>query len=231
VINLPARSDRRSEVDVQLQRAGVSLSDSAVTLFEAIRPADAGPFPSIGARGCFMSHLEVLRDADSKKCKNILILEDDANFAKGISAQLELLKGSLEELNWMLYYGGALNEFSGARASSKLWEVEKTSPLSGSHCIAVNREILPKIVRYLDAMLGRPAGSPEGGPMHIDGAYSWFRKDNPIARTFISVPALSFQRSSATDIHDRKWIDKQPFIGELARGVRRMKNNFMGWYR
>lgn len=48
----------------------------------ACRPHDAGGFPSIGSRGCFLSHLAVLEDASAKGFERILIVEDDVDFLK-----------------------------------------------------------------------------------------------------------------------------------------------------
>lgn len=82
VINLPYRADRRSEMAHQLVRVGLSFDDPQVVLFPAVRPTEPGALPSIGARGCFLSHLGVLRDALKKGARQILVLEDDANFTR-----------------------------------------------------------------------------------------------------------------------------------------------------
>ena len=58
VINLPYRTDRRSEMQRELSRIGWNAQ-----FFPAIRPASAGSFSSIGAHGCFLSHLAVLKAA------------------------------------------------------------------------------------------------------------------------------------------------------------------------
>jgi len=60
--------------------------------------------------------------------------------------------------------------------------------------------------------------------MHVDGAYSWFRKDHPELTTLITVPELAFQRSSATDVHARRWYDRWFFVGLIVAMVRRCRN-------
>src|SRR5690606_31802208 len=80
VINLAYRADRRLEMSAELARLGLSFDDPKVTLFAAVRPEDAGEFPSVGARGCFMSHLGILHSALALGLRSILILEDDADF-------------------------------------------------------------------------------------------------------------------------------------------------------
>jgi hypothetical protein len=71
VINLPARTDRKREMEEQLARIGLSFAHPRVSLFAAIRPHEPGGFDTIGARGCFSSHLEVLRDAHRRGLNRI----------------------------------------------------------------------------------------------------------------------------------------------------------------
>jgi glycosyl transferase, family 25 len=59
-INLPYRKDRRSMIVEELKKAGIPLVPNKAEIFSAIRPDNAGEFPSIGARGCFESHLAIL---------------------------------------------------------------------------------------------------------------------------------------------------------------------------
>ncbi len=56
------------------------------------------------------------------------------------------------------------------------------------------------MVDYLEAMLQRPKGSPDGGPMHVDGAYSWFRRAHPEVAAYVCTPSVAQQRSSRSDI-------------------------------
>src|SRR4051794_24805493 len=75
IINLVDRADRRREMAQQLQRLGGMPPNTS--FFEAHRPASTGEFPSVGARGCFESHLAVLRAARSGAAETLLLLEDD----------------------------------------------------------------------------------------------------------------------------------------------------------
>ena len=61
IINLIDRPDRRKEMSSQLARIGALSAN--VRFFDAQRPPDRGEFPSLGARGCFESHLSILRSA------------------------------------------------------------------------------------------------------------------------------------------------------------------------
>lgn len=224
VINLPTRADRRYEIDKQLKRIGLSLKHEKVFLFPAVRPDAPGGFPSIGARGCFMSHLGVLRMAQSSGMRNILILEDDCDFSKNVSTLMPCLVDALQQIEWGLFYGGALNSYESQPLKCSLRKIAPTSALMGSHSIAMRGDTIRKIAAYFEAMLRRPPGSAEGGPMHVDGAYSWFRKDHPELATLIAEPALAFQRYSTTDIHQKSWFDRWPVVAQLAVMARKLRN-------
>lgn len=61
IINLPSRPDRRRAVLADLAGASLAADDPRLRVFPGIRPADAGNFPSLGARGCYLSHLGIWR--------------------------------------------------------------------------------------------------------------------------------------------------------------------------
>ena len=106
IINLASREDRRREMRAQLESIGIGIPYSDVEFFEATRPDSPGEFPSIGARGCFYSHLGVLRDAQENKYSSILILEDDLNFSKDCLNRCVDIFHDLQEHSWGFFYGG-----------------------------------------------------------------------------------------------------------------------------
>jgi hypothetical protein len=78
-------------------------------------------------------------------------------------------------------------------------------------------------VPYLEAMQARPAGDAAGGPMHVDGAYFWFRRAHPHVRAVLATRVLGYQRPSRTDVHAPRWFDRLPGLHravELVRGAR-----------
>ena len=79
VINLSTRPDRRKEAEKELARI-----DWRAEFFSAERPIDALGFPSIGARGCFESHLSVLK-LGLAQGEHLAILEDDLNFSRSFA--------------------------------------------------------------------------------------------------------------------------------------------------
>jgi glycosyl transferase family 25 len=223
VVNLASRADRRAEMAEQFRRIGMSMTSPAIRLFAAVRPDDAGSFPSVGARGCFLSHLGVLRDAISAGVERVLIVEDDLNFVDDFASRsAEILPGVVAP-ECAIFYGGYEIEADRIRGRG-LVEIDPTLAVRTTHFIGLQGAAIADAARYLETMLERPAGHPEGGPMHVDGAYSWFRKEHPHYRTWIAVPELGYQRASRTDIHDLRWFDRVPGARELVAALRKVRN-------
>ncbi|MBU0824716.1 MAG: glycosyltransferase family 25 protein [Alphaproteobacteria bacterium] len=226
IVNLPHRVDRKTEIGIQLGRLGLDWSSKGVHIFRAKQPADAGDFPSIGARGCFLSHLTILQEAVEKCNEKILIIEDDLDFCKDAVSRLDTVLRKLEETDWSVFYGGYenLNTSNGCRVSEDLLLVDADLPIQTTHMVAFRGSAIQAAKDYLEAMLARPPGSPDGGPMHVDGAYSWFRRDHPEMKTVAAVPPLGFQRSSKSDIDTSKWYDQAPVVSVLIALARNAKN-------
>src|SRR5690242_19354271 len=98
VINLKHRVDRRVAMEEQLSRVGWEAD-----FFPAIRPEKADEFPSIGARGCFLSHLSVLKNARDSRAQHLIVLEDDLNFTPDFVDQWKLSFAALERLDWSIF--------------------------------------------------------------------------------------------------------------------------------
>src|SRR6516164_1613527 len=92
VINLEHRTDRRAEMQKQLSVIGWDAE-----FFPAIRPESAANFISIGARGCFLSHLAVLKRARNADANRLIILEDDVNFTRDFEKHWAFAISELEK--------------------------------------------------------------------------------------------------------------------------------------
>jgi len=215
VINLPERTDRRAEIASDLAKVGLPIDDELVRLFAAVRPESPEGFPSIGARGCFMSHLEVLREARAEGVKRLLIVEDDCQFTKELIDRQEFYSNLFAEGSWdLLWIGHGLDAPAGEyEPHLKLWsEVIQTT-----HCMGVSGSAFDLIISELELMLTRPPGDPDGGPMHVDGAYATIVKNYPDRlKRYACFPSVAGQRSSRSDIADLKWWDKAPLVRNVA---------------
>ncbi|MBB1161835.1 glycosyltransferase family 25 protein [Aquariibacter albus] len=224
VINLPDRADRRREIDAQLQRIDLRLGQGVVKLFAAVRPDDAGDFPSRGARGCFLSHLGVLREAREAGVRRLLILEDDCDWVRGLDAATwRTAWSSAEGMGWDIAYGG--HQALHLPPVADRWQaVDSRAPVQTTHCLAFSARGIERAVVHLETMMARKPGDPRGGPMHVDGAYTWLRTDHPDLRTVAAVPPLADQRPSRTDIHDLRWFDLTPGVRTLVSLLRRLRH-------
>lgn len=226
VVNLPDRTDRRAEMAGELDRIGTGFDDPRVHLFAAIRPADPGPFRSIGARGCFLSQLEVLRDALRGGHRRILLFEDDLDFVANIDRRLPPALDALDAHGFGIFYGGyAYPDGEGHdRPATPLVRADPNRPVRLAHFVGFDRSVLERLVPYLELMIARPAGSIAGGPMDVDGAYGWFRAAHPELTTWLAEPQLGVQRPSRTDISPPGLLDRLPVPGwsrTMVRSARR----------
>ena len=117
VINLDYRKDRLEQITSELSKVGITDFER----FSAIKPTEsmlnneysyymhnANIKYRIGALGCLLSHLEIIKIAKKNNYKKILIFEDDCQFTKGINILISALD-QLEEKNnkyKLLYLAG-----------------------------------------------------------------------------------------------------------------------------
>jgi hypothetical protein len=214
VINLEHRTDRRIAMEKQLLRIGWRAE-----FFRAIRPDNAADFPSIGARGCFLSHLSVLRNAQKAGVQQLVILEDDLNFAPKFVERWNLSMSSLETKTWSIFYPG--HTLKGLPAG--LSRISPHTNIRCTHFMVVNGHAILTLISGFEKMLSRPGGHPLGGPMHIDGAYSTLRTQNPSLVTYANSPVLGYQRSSRTDVGNLRWFDRIGMLAPLVHIARKLR--------
>jgi glycosyl transferase, family 25 len=220
IINLPERTDRRREMTAELARLGIAVDGKKVAFYAAQRFSDPAGFRNIGARGCFDSHLTILEAAADLEGP-LLILEDDADFATGIE---QLMLGALEALRqttWSVFYGFG-DPPAGLGVTGGLFEQAADIGIGTTHCIGFTPQAIKLAIPYLRAMLARPPGSPDGGPMDVDGAYCWFRAAHPSLQTWCTFPAIATQRPSRTDITP-SLLDRVPVARQAMTLLRMVK--------
>ena len=240
IVNLPDRADRRRETAAALRPLGVELSagppvepvgEGRVAFFAATRPADAGGFPSLGARGCFLSHLRALKTARDRDWPGVLILEDDAEPLAALTAAGPELLGALDAESWDLAMLGVMRygeqPTAGAGVDRKSNDAPRRwlpldRPIIGTQSYAVSRRGLAPVIAALEAILARAPGHPDGGPMHLDGAYFHVAQDAGMT-ALVASPSLFGQRLSRSDVAGAKLIDRLPLIRTAAAALRRMR--------
>lgn len=111
---------------------------SEIAFSDAVRPASAAPWRSVGERGCYLSHLKVLSEAAEAQ-ESILLLEDDCDFtraARQIQPDVDILWG-----------GYTLREHH----------------IEGAHCIGFSARAAKRLVHYLSDWLDQPSPPPVDG--------------------------------------------------------------------
>lgn len=196
IINLPQRTDRRREMDKELHDIGI-IGDPRVSYSPAERPSDPGKFTSIGARGCYESHKNILREA-ARSDQSVLILEDDCDFVVG--ARSYEMSG-----DWDIFYGG----YDAAQPHDL-----QNSDIIGSHIMGFSKHGAKVVSAYLEDL------DYDGIHPPIDAAYIWFRRAHPEVKTYFAVPPIAIQRPSRSDIADLKWFDRTPLVRTVANTLR-----------
>jgi glycosyl transferase, family 25 len=214
VINLEHRTDRRLAMEEQLLHVGWRAE-----FFRAIRPTEPAGFPSIGARGCFLSHLSVLKAAQHGQAQYIAILEDDLNFRPGFTDGWKSAMSRLASLEWSIFYPGHALDHLPAGLS----RVPPGSEIKCTHFMVINRPALKPLIAGFETILSRPPGHRLGGPMHVDGAYSTLRAQNHGLVTYAHAPALGYQRPSRTDVGNRKWFDRVGILSPIVDAARKLR--------
>ena len=208
---------------VQLQRLGVSPGAGHVEFFDAVQPDSAQGFPSLGARGCFESHLQVLTEAERLGLRRVLILEDDLNFERDYAVLEQAVLPALQREDWAMFFGGYRLD-QAVPAGRPLVTAPPGLQVYCTHFVALQGPAIGAAAGYLRGMLTRAAGDPAGGPMHVDGAYSWFRQANPDLRVLLASPQLGYQRASRSDIHALSWRDRWPLVRSLVARLRQLRH-------
>lgn len=200
----------------ELEYAG--LRDRAnVQFFSALRFSHPLCFMRVGSRGAYLSHLEVLREAQYRN-ESVLILQDDCKF---LPAALRHPPTQAD-----IFYGGYT-----ATDPSNL----ASSPIIGAHFMGFSRRAVPLAVDFLTSLLQPDAAPPRDAEVTydslghfrrppIDGALVWFRKAHPELSTEFAM--LSRQRSSRTDIGDQSAVDRYGITRSLAGFVRSARETF-----
>lgn len=215
IVSLAHRHDRRREMREQLQKVGLA-DDPRVSYFDAVRPASVGKFASIGANGCYASHLEILQ---ANKGVPILILEDDCDFAD--DAATYRLPADFD-----IFYGGYL-------WASEPDQIATSRVVIGSHCMGFSAKASALAADYLaglldgsvppDPVAAADPGFTPGQLAPIDGSYVWFRRAYPQLKTVFADPQIAFQRPSRTDIGEQRFFDRVPGLRIAAEFARKLK--------
>jgi glycosyl transferase, family 25 len=220
-INLPERTDRLKALVSELASQKIRVDDRRLAVFPGVRPEAAGGFPNRGVAGCFLSHLAVLRRALKERLESVLVLEDDVMFSPRLGERTPAVARELRQVDWGFVYLGHVLRI---KPTADRCLIPCSDEILTAHCYGVRASVIPVLVEFLEAVLGRPPGHPDGGPMFIDGALSSFRVRHPEIRTLVAAPSLASQRPSRSDLTPR-WFDRIPGLRTMADWLRLLRNS------
>jgi hypothetical protein len=221
IINLRDRHDRREQVEKEFHDIGLDIPNEQVRFYTATRPADRGNYHSVGARGAFTSHRNVLELAAADKLRNVLVFEDDVAFRDVGEDYIAKIIAQLSEENWDLLYFGYASPSDQALVGPLIpW----TRITIGTHFYAVNGHFISRMLEYMRESETGPAGDSEHGPTSADGIYNRVRLRNPDIRVLLTAPSLAFQRSSRTDLQPVSIYDRIPVLAPVMRTARKLKH-------
>jgi hypothetical protein len=207
----------------ELERHAMPLEPGRVEFFEAVRKESAEGFPTLGLHGCFLSHLGVLKRARADGLSRVLVFEDDCQITRRLGAYRDSILEQLQGQPWDLVYLGHDLDLGPVDPEAPPRLSRYSRDIALLHFYGVNHTVFDRLIGFLEASIHRPPGHPEGGPMSPDGAFSYFRRLNPDVVTLVASPILGWQRSSRTDNHPLRWVDRYPVVRDLISLARRGK--------
>jgi len=170
IINLEHRGDRKKKIISELQRVGLTNYE----IFKAIKPTEEminewnpnflNPIPEwfkrtggdekkykIGALGCMLSHLEIIKLCIERKYENVLILEDDTEFQIGNGIRFDqvisIMKNQFENLNFGLFY--LAGNHRGAQLQKKSENVNRVKGTLTTGSYIINKSVMKFIVKNM----------------------------------------------------------------------------------
>ncbi|MEO0849206.1 MAG: glycosyltransferase family 25 protein, partial [Cyanobacteria bacterium J06648_1] len=173
----------------------------------------------IGCKGCFLSHLNVLKEVRMQGLKNVLILEDDLELRQDFQQYEDIILAELTQQNWDIVHFGYCDSQK-KDVSLPLFQ-SFSGEIIGAQFYAVNQKFFDKLISFCEVLLERPVGHPDGGPMSIDGTFNVVKWKHPEITRLIAVPSFGGQRSSRSDISP-SWFDKLPVFKTLAQSCRKL---------
>jgi len=201
IINLKDRIDRWNDSLVQLNKYNIENYER----FDAIRPDLKKIDPIhykknnlkinekyiIGALGCKLSHIEIIKNAKKKNYKQILILEDDFLFCENFIEKYNKIYSNIQkgEINIDMMYLGFSIVRKNPFIDTLIDNFKKVTNVHTTHAYIINNNFYDTIIKEL-----------ENCYCEIDVCYANCQKKYNIYGIY---PSLISQRISFSDITQR----------------------------
>ena len=180
-INLDKRTDRRAEVERELAVFG-----DRVHRFSAVE------IPEYGALGCSRSHIGVLKMAQANGWKNVLVVEDDFMWKKGVNRGFHVLSALLKQEYDVIMLGGTFAKYDPATF--------RVSRACTTVAYLVNAPYYATLLANFEEGAGKLAVQYIKPLFAID---VYWLSLQPRDNWFIVVPGLVSQRPSYSDVENK----------------------------
>lgn len=217
-ISLAHQTERRRFCRRQFLSEGVD-----VTFVDGIVPADRGRFPTRGAYGCFLTHLQILETAIAEQpvtgARYITIFEDDVLLPRSFSSTVATVMRQLRGLDWHIVYWGTENNppVSPVPGREPLATIAPQQTIIGKQAYTIRLDTVPELVNYLHFSRQKP------NPAYSDGMYHEFRMMHDL-------PAYTHTLRPARQASFASNITPGPY-GWIRRPLRAVKRQVQLWRR
>lgn len=144
-MTLPSREDRQRHMEQQLSKYGVSAEKVI-----AQRPDDPGGFATVGQRGNYLTHIQILKEIWARNLSDALVLEDDSVFQN-----IPMICAAMAEaftLQWdMFYLYPGKKKLNGADYQ-RMYEA---SGAVATNAYIIRRSKLSQVIRVLEECYAR----------------------------------------------------------------------------
>ena len=145
VVNMEGQDDRLNSAMLEILRSGIKN----VRIFDAIVPEtlEGCNLKTKGQLGCYLSNLEIIKEAYTKQVENFLILEDDVEFVHGFQVLFEDCYRDVPK-DWDILFVGGYEKNKGPYENIKN-KIYKTGDHWGTHCYLLSKTGIEKLYKYL----------------------------------------------------------------------------------
>lgn len=193
-INLKSRPDRNIEILNNLKK--MNIPNEKIYRLDAV-------FNSLGAIGCYLSHIKVLEYAIRNNLKTIAVLEDDFNFIEDnnrVYKELEIFISTKKKWDALLLCRGGICELKEMEFQN-FYKINYCSSTAG---YLIHYTFYEKALKLFKEGLKLLEETKDLKNYPID-VYCW-KILQPNNDFYMCYPSLGYQRSSFSDIEKRNTI-------------------------
>ena len=209
VVNLDKEKQRWIEMKKEFKGSGINLRR-----FSAIKD-------TVGGYGLIQSFIAVIKEAQEKKLKHVLILEDDIHLTKGWSERWSKICKWLHAnpTAWDIYSGGGWGIFM-PHEIAKIDDITLYDPLVSlsTHWLYINSNCYNSLINFLNRV-------KEYIKLPIVG--DLFALDNCLClyKTLVSYPFVAYQKNTVSSIKNYYRKDNMQTFKNAEKSLGRTRKN------